>query len=348
MPATLYGCGRHVFRSVSLEILLSLLLLTLDNASATKMGGPHELMQERKFKFAAPHSRQLRGAIRDSHVASPSSTTTFANNNLTSQEPVRTMKLGASQLDDIAQRQTDLTGVTRTQAQIQECRASSEYSSAWSCAKAFDGDMNTQWGTNGEGLCSWITLNFGKPVEINTLAYANRIAEERNKDIQLEFSDGSVEAVTLRNDSNLNSYHFAEKTSSFVKIHVKSTYSTMNNGAREIQFWFINYSDCSDAVVVKGADRHQRSRMGTYTRVDVPQEVEQAGRTIYQSKDGRHFLYYWSPHGAWRIGADYRSADAGVMSSSWQNTNCATQPTSWFMYAETKWISSSITVTRKS
>lgn len=304
-------------------------------------------MHERKFKFSAPHTRQLRGVIEDSHAASASSATSFADANLTSQEAFGSMQLGGSKLDDNAQRQNDLDGVSQTQAQIQECRASSEYSSAWSCAKAFDGDMNTQWGTNGEGLCSWITLNFGKPVRINTLAYANRIAKERNKDVQLEFSDGSVESMTLRNDSNLNSYHFTEKTSSFVKIHVKSTYSTMNNGAREIQFWYINYRDCADAVVVKGADRHQRTRMGTYTRVDVQQVVEQAGRTIYQSKDRRNFLYYWSPHGAWRIGTDYRSADAGVMSSSWQNTNCATQPTSWFMYAENQWMSSSIRVTRQ-
>jgi len=234
------------------------------------------------------------------------------------------------------------------QKSVASCTASSEYDSCWSCTKAIDGDMNTDWGTNGEGMCSWITLQFGKPVTINMMKYANRVAKERNKAVQLQFSDGSVETVQLRDDYDLHSFTFPEKVTRSVKIQVKSTYSTLNNGAREIEFWYFKYvngQDCADAVVISGVDAHQTSRMGVYSRTGTLPGPEQAGRPIYQIADKTNYLYYWSPQGAWRIGADYANARAGVMSKTGENTHCPTQPSSWFIHADSQWSPAAVEVT---
>lgn len=122
---------------------------------------------------------------------------------------------------------------------ITSCSSSSQYLPSFSCARVFDGDLSKDWATNNEGSGSWIILQFGKPVKINLMKYANRDGPERNKDVELKFSGGSSEFIQLRDYSVFNEFSFPEKTSSFVRIEVHSVYSIYNNGAKEIEFWYV-------------------------------------------------------------------------------------------------------------
>jgi hypothetical protein len=136
---------------------------------------------------------------------------------------------------------------------ISSCSASSEYNSPlyrgrFGCKNAFDGkvgpfdDLNTGdldkgWATMGEGVGSFIQLNFAAPQSVSVLKYANRGEVEANKKVRVQFSDGSSTTVTLAKDNKLRVFALPLTTTTFVKITVLTVYTTINNGADEIELW---------------------------------------------------------------------------------------------------------------
>eukprot|EP00931_Biecheleriopsis_adriatica_P097909 TRINITY_DN7178_c0_g1_i3.p1 TRINITY_DN7178_c0_g1~~TRINITY_DN7178_c0_g1_i3.p1 ORF type:complete len:1515 (-),score=294.48 TRINITY_DN7178_c0_g1_i3:52-4542(-) len=131
------------------------------------------------------------------------------------------------------------------QRSITSCSASSELDSLHSCSSAIDGDMSSSWASSGEGVGSWVMLDFGDDVVINAMKYANRAGNHKNQGADLTFSDGSSTAVQLKDDTALNIFTFPEKTTTSVSIIITSIYSgdaTHNNGAEEIEFWYLSLS----------------------------------------------------------------------------------------------------------
>ena len=128
------------------------------------------------------------------------------------------------------------------------CSASTEYSSAFSCQKAIDGKVDTDWATAGKGTGSWIQLNFGEVYKIETIKIKHRSTgglpeSEMFKDLSLEFSDGQKVDFTLNNvpfTSGLvwNEIIFPNNpVSDYVKITATSVYSTINNGFSDIRVY---------------------------------------------------------------------------------------------------------------
>lgn len=85
----------------------------------------------------------------------------------------------------------------------------------------------------------WINVAFeaGATV-IDRMAYKQRAGTEKNKDVLLEFSDGSSQTVTLWNNDSRAIFQLTPVNTSSVTIRVKSAYNSAgNNGAREIHFY---------------------------------------------------------------------------------------------------------------
>ena len=144
-------------------------------------------------------------------------------------------------------------------AQITSCSASSEYSKNFICENAYgahgafaaNGNSHTEWATRGEGVGSWIELDFQEPIYINSMMYINRAYGEANRRVKLTFSDGSsqepdqdlwrppnyqpgwAEEAETREKSTVPLNGVG---TSSVKIEVLEVWSINNNGAREIEF----------------------------------------------------------------------------------------------------------------
>ena len=158
-------------------------------------------------------------------------------------------------------------GTECAQVPINACTASSIYSEQYHCENVFDGatsdlgsgaDEMTAWATQGEGVGSWIELSFASPQNINAMKYANRDAfaasgQEANKQVRLDFSDGSsatVDLLPVENENFDHYYSFPSVVTSSVRITVLTVYGTVNNGAEEIAFFGCDNVDAYEAVEV--------------------------------------------------------------------------------------------------
>lgn len=119
--------------------------------------------------------------------------------------------------------------------------ASSERSESEACGRATDSSVHTEWATDAEQAGAWIVMEFDRGEEtIDRMVYANRCGEfDRNKVVQLEFSDGTMQNVTVANHCDLEVIPLESSvTTSTVKLTVVTAYQTTsgNNGARMIRF----------------------------------------------------------------------------------------------------------------
>ena len=127
---------------------------------------------------------------------------------------------------------------TEMQHEITACTASTVYTS-YSCTLAIDTTSATQWIMHGASVGQWINLTFsGPPITLNRMIFQNR-AGRWNKDLRLEFSDGSEQHVQVPEGSEAHSLAFiTQVTTSFVRIVVESVYfSTSYTGAVDIKFY---------------------------------------------------------------------------------------------------------------
>lgn len=122
------------------------------------------------------------------------------------------------------------------------CKASSEYSSAFSCKNAIDGNLKSDWATRGQGTGASYTLNLGAIFTIDTLTLQHRSGghakeQERFKDIRLSFDDGSSKTATLTNSQDFQDIEVASATTQYIKITVLSVHNPRgfnNHGLSEI------------------------------------------------------------------------------------------------------------------
>ena len=124
---------------------------------------------------------------------------------------------------------------------IKSCATSSQDGNGYGCEKVYDFSMASNTGSwaakRGEVPQSWIKLDFDKEYTIVGMKFANRQSADRTKEVLLSYGGPlSAETVALHNDDYSHAYKLKAVTVSSVTITVTSTYSTRNNGAREISF----------------------------------------------------------------------------------------------------------------
>ena len=103
---------------------------------------------------------------------------------------------------------------------------------------------------------------------------------------------------------------------------------------------------CADTVVVRGAEAVQPATMGTFTRL---LDVVHSNRSVYRNGGGV-YLFYWAPFSAWIIGPSYRSARAGVVSTSRNGnlTMCPYDAFGWQVATSSGWSTAyTVTIARK-
>lgn len=110
----------------------------------------------------------------------------------------------------------------------------------YGCSNAIDGVFNDaggdSWATKGEGVGSWIELGFSQPWQIEKLRYQQRNCTcEHNKLIELVFSNGTTQQVTLAQNTSIQAFDLSPVVAQSVKINVLTVHGTTNNGATEIE-----------------------------------------------------------------------------------------------------------------
>ena len=113
---------------------------------------------------------------------------------------------------------------------------------------AFDDTTDKTWATKSEGRGSWIKANIVGTV--TKFSYQHRISKQQywNKEIRLQFSDGSTQSYELEAESGVQPFTLLKPvTTAFVKIVVVSHYNQNNNGASEIEFFgcSVDVDECS-------------------------------------------------------------------------------------------------------
>ena len=132
------------------------------------------------------------------------------------------------------------------------CTASSEEVSFLSCEKAFDGIATgdwaseirgSAWASNGEGVGAWIKAYFNEPYQVKKVSLIQRAnKDERNREVELEFSEGETKVWVLESGSQSNyiqsafTLGTAIQTSS-LKVTILDVFGTINNGWEEVKIF---------------------------------------------------------------------------------------------------------------
>ena len=122
------------------------------------------------------------------------------------------------------------------------CTSSSSYDSPFTCENIYT-DSKNGWITNGTGEGSWVKIEFHRLIRISKIIYRHNeklpdmCCNQNFKDISLQFSDGTINNVTIDESFNsdlLNSrvenvdYHYRidpPKLSSHLLLTVNSVYN---------------------------------------------------------------------------------------------------------------------------
>ena len=59
---------------------------------------------------------------------------------------------------------------------------------------------------------------------------------------------------------------------------------------------------------------------------------------MYRNELNNQFLYFWAEYLAWRIGGDYESVSAGVISTSNEDARCPNEATGWHAYVDSEFV----------
>lgn len=105
----------------------------------------------------------------------------------------------------------------------------------YSPSTAIDQDFSTAWteDVDDEGVGEWVTLDFPTTAKINTVGIVPGYGREtdiyyknnRIKELELGFSDGTTVTETLIDDYNMQFIEFTTRETDYLKLTVKSVYA---------------------------------------------------------------------------------------------------------------------------
>jgi hypothetical protein len=117
---------------------------------------------------------------------------------------------------------------------FKKCSASSE-KSGMKCEAGFSGIMRDEeggiWSTMNEGIGAWIEIQFKGLFEIRKFEFKNKKnPSERNKSLELLFSDGRTQRINLKNTDDLLNFKVEPVRTTSIKITIRDVYGVINNG----------------------------------------------------------------------------------------------------------------------
>jgi hypothetical protein len=97
-----------------------------------------------------------------------------------------------------------------------------------------DGDVTSAWVTEGEGTADWVQFDFDEAIPLVRIDVANGYqkdeehfsADERVKDIQVQYSDGTVQFVVLLDAEGLQTIQPSVDQTEWIKLTILSVYPT--------------------------------------------------------------------------------------------------------------------------
>ena len=119
---------------------------------------------------------------------------------------------------------------------FESCSSSSAFpNNQWNCEYAFSGRMIdgpfTMWASNGEGIGAWIEISFKQEYQIIGIELKNRDNPgERNKEIELKYSNGETVNIALKNTDRVISLPINPVVTKSIRLTILSVYGTINNG----------------------------------------------------------------------------------------------------------------------
>ena len=117
---------------------------------------------------------------------------------------------------------------------FKSCRASSElegYQCEDGFRTTFRDEEGSMWAAKADGVGSWVEVYFDHYYELTKFEYKNRHnPSERNKQLELEFSNGQKMLIDLKNNDDIYTETIDSIKATSVKITIKSTYDSLNNG----------------------------------------------------------------------------------------------------------------------
>jgi hypothetical protein len=118
----------------------------------------------------------------------------------------------------------------------------------WTPDRAADGKLGTAWveGDAGAGLGAWLELDLGGEQQVHRIrlwggdwrSWDEWQHANRPKEVELKFSDGSTQTVTLKDEKVAQTFDLGGKTTSSIRLKLKSTYSGtawLDTGIAEVQ-----------------------------------------------------------------------------------------------------------------
>jgi hypothetical protein len=110
------------------------------------------------------------------------------------------------------------------------------------------------WYSAGEGIGAWIEISFKALYLVTKFRVKQRAnPSERNKVLDLEFSDGSKQTFSLTNNDQIQEFAVASVQTQYIIIRIKEVFGTINNGG-SFEFYGIECKNLSndDSKEAKG------------------------------------------------------------------------------------------------
>lgn len=120
-----------------------------------------------------------------------------------------------------------------------DCKASTQdVNNSRRCEEGLNGEMRDEphggsiWASINEGVGAWMQINFKEMFQVSRVEFQDRSKQiERNKVIEVSFSNGSQKLLRKQNTSERREYKIDPPVKShFVKFTIRQVFSTGNNG----------------------------------------------------------------------------------------------------------------------
>ena len=87
------------------------------------------------------------------------------------------------------------------------------------------------WSSDGESTGAWIEINFKEEYQVNYIVFKNRDnMGERNRKMEIQFSNGLVQVVELKNTDSPQTIRFNPVICRAIKFTILTVYTSNNNG----------------------------------------------------------------------------------------------------------------------